>query len=42
MSHKDLLREVAYHNNEELVKVANDLIAYCSEGLRSLREKYGD
>jgi hypothetical protein len=42
MGHKDLLREVAYHNNEELVKVTNDLIGYCSEGLRSLRAKHGD
>jgi hypothetical protein len=42
MSHKDLLREVPYHNNEELVKVANDLIEYCADGLRSMRELHGD
>lgn len=39
---QDLLKIIPYHNNEEMVKICNDLISYSSEGIRSLREQYGE
>ena len=41
MSEPALTREVACHNDEELVKISRDLIAYCSEGLTTLQERHG-
>lgn len=37
-----LAKNVACHNDEELVKISNDLIAYCSKGLKDLREAHGE
>lgn len=42
MSHQDLYKEIACHNNEELEKIAKDIIAYCSDGLREMKVVYGD
>lgn len=37
-----LAKDVVCHNDEELVKISHDLMAYCSKGLKDLRESHGE
>lgn len=41
MDHKELLKTVVYHNNEELIILSKDMILYCNKGLKDIKELHG-
>ena len=41
MSIKRPIRDVATHNDEELLKISKDLVVYCTQGLRKIKEAHG-